>query len=93
MEGLLIGFAIYGCLNVHMDFRYREWFTPDGSWLKDAFDVESRYFFGNQMPFSVFTKEPVDGGSYFDHLDELQALGPALRAEKHVSAVPRIKTW
>ncbi|GMH38046.1 hypothetical protein BSKO_05930 [Bryopsis sp. KO-2023] len=93
IELMLVAAAIYGCTNVYMDFRYRDWFTPEGSWLKESFLVESKYYAGNQVSFSIYTKEPVDGVSYFDHQNELLALGEALRMEPHVAPIPRIETW
>ncbi|CAD7697418.1 unnamed protein product [Ostreobium quekettii] len=88
IEAVVVGIAIYGCTKVYMDFRYTAWFVPKDSWLNDAFAVEDKYFGGTKINFYVFTKEPLDGGTYFDHLDELEALGEAMRNSTDISDRP-----
>lgn len=51
LEALLIGGAAYGATQVYMDFQFNDYFTPDGSWLKSAFNVQDKYFAGDQVPF------------------------------------------
>jgi len=89
-ECILLGFAIYGCTKVSMNFNYTDWFTPDDSPLKTAFELEDRYFYGDQLFYSVYTKEAA-GGDYFFHQDELVNLRVALEADPFI--VPPVRTW
>ena len=90
IECLLVLFSIYGCTKVKMDFNYIDMFTPDGSPLKAAFDLESEYFYGDQVFFSVFTKEATEG-DYFYHQHELVALESAIESNPYV--VPPVHSW
>lgn len=76
-----------------MDFRFREWFVPDGSYLKNAFKVEKQYFTGDQQPFSVYTKPPTDGQDFFFHQDEYVALLEAIQNDDYVSGLPPVTSW
>jgi len=49
------------------DFRPREWFVPEGSWLLEAFRVEDRYFGGSQTQIDIYTKTAPPNESYFDY--------------------------
>ena len=73
-----------------MDFNYIDMFTPDESPLKMAFDLESEYFYGDQVFFSVFTKEATEG-DYFYHQHELVALKSAIDSNPYV--VPPVRSW
>ncbi|KAF5838333.1 hypothetical protein DUNSADRAFT_3004 [Dunaliella salina] len=48
IEAAGLACAIYGCTKVYQDFRPREWFLPEGSWLLEAFQIEDTYFGGSQ---------------------------------------------
>ena len=89
-ECILLGFAIYGCTKVKMNFNFIDMFTPDDSPLRTGFDLEERYFNGDQLYFQVYTKEPASG-DYFDHQDELVALKRALENDPYV--VPPVRSW
>ncbi|CAD7701856.1 unnamed protein product [Ostreobium quekettii] len=91
----LLAMAIYGSTKVFMDFQFRDWFTPDGSWLKDAFEVEDRYFSGDSTAFEVYTKEPpADRPSYYHFQDDLVRLVDELRAnDKFVTDNPPVSSW
>lgn len=60
------------------DFNFRELFVPEGNWLHEAFAVEDRYFGGEKVPISAFTRSTVDGRDYYHYQDQLQALSDAL---------------
>eukprot|EP00803_Ostreobium_quekettii_P005975 evm.model.scf_1009.2 EVM.evm.TU.scf_1009.2 scf_1009:10842-19479(+) len=87
-ELLIVGAAIYGCTKVYMDFQITTWFVPKGSWLNDAFAIEDKYFGGVKINFHVYTKEPEDGSNYFDHQDELEALGKAMAESPDIANRP-----
>lgn len=89
-ECVLLGFAIYGCTRVTMNFNYVDMFTPDDSPLKTAFDLEEQYFYGDQLFYSVYTREAAEG-DYFYHQDELVALQIAIETDPYV--VPPVRTW
>eukprot|EP00210_Caulerpa_lentillifera_P000448 g432.t1 len=92
IEIIGLSFAIYGCTNVYMDFRYKQWFAPKGSQLKDAFRIEEEYFNGDQNPFVIYTKDP-DDGSYFDYYSQMQDLFQGQKSNPFVSQTPMIKSW
>eukprot|EP00210_Caulerpa_lentillifera_P000460 g443.t1 len=89
IECVVLGFAIKGCTEVKMDFDYIGMFTPDDSPLKTGFELEEQYFFGEQVYFSVYTKEAKQ--DYFYHQDELMDLQDALNNDEYV--VPPVRTW
>ena len=89
-ECILPGFAIDGCAKVEVNFNRIDMFTPDDSPLKTGFDLEERYVNGEQLLFSVCTKEPADG-DYFYHQDELIALQKAVEEDPYV-VPPRRRT-
>lgn len=94
IELALLGLAIYGCTKVYMDFRYLAWFTPKDSWLHDSIQVEQKYFQGEQLGFSVYTKEPTDGRDYFYHQDELLELSSVVVNSPHISHDPvPVSSW
>lgn len=93
IELCLLAAAIYGCTRVKMDFRYRDWFVPEGSDLKTAINVDDNYFHGDQVPVTVFTKEPTDGVNFFFHLEEYERMIAALKEEEHVTDVPPVTSW
>ena len=86
----LLGWAIYGCTKVKMDFNYVDMFTPDDSPLRTAFDLEDQYYNGDQLLFSVYTKEAASG-DYFNHQDELERIRMGLDDDPYV--VGPIHTW
>ena len=86
----LLGWAIYGCTKVKMDFNYIDMFTPDDSPLKTAFDLEDQYYNGDQLFFSVYTKEAASG-DYFNHQDELEQLRTGLDNDPYI--VGPVHTW
>eukprot|EP01025_Chloroclados_australasicus_P031754 TRINITY_DN3212_c0_g2_i12.p1 TRINITY_DN3212_c0_g2~~TRINITY_DN3212_c0_g2_i12.p1 ORF type:complete len:838 (-),score=67.46 TRINITY_DN3212_c0_g2_i12:303-2816(-) len=86
--GLVVA-GIYGATRVRMDFQYREWFVPDGSWLKDAFNLEREYFDGNTVPFYVYTKQ----GDYFENRDQLKALAYQMGINEYVSNQLPVESW
>jgi len=88
-EALLLGAAVYGIMNVTMDFNFIDWITPEGSNLDIAFDLESEYFYGDQVFFSVYTKEAEE--DYFFHQDEMKALKIGLDNDPYVTAP--VRTW
>lgn len=90
IECIVLGFAIYGCTKVKMDFNYVDMFTPSDSPLATAFDLEDLYFNGDQVFFSVYTKEAA-GGDYFHSQDELALLRIALEDDSYVSG--SVRTW
>jgi len=90
IECVLIGFAVYGCTKVKMNFNWVDMFTPDDSPVKTGFEIEDKYFFGNQVFFGVYTKQAEDG-DYFYHQDELEALRAALDDDQYV--VAPVRTW
>lgn len=92
MELILIGFAIYGCTKVKMDFRFEEWFVPKGSFIAKAQRLEKVYFRGNQMPFHALTKG-VEPNDHFKHQDQLAQLASALRSNPYVAPYPEIYSW
>jgi hypothetical protein len=47
------------------DFRPREWFIPEGSWLLEAFQLEDKYFGGSQTQIDIYTKASAADESYF----------------------------
>ena len=55
--------------------------------------IEDEYFFGQQNGFSVFTKAPPQGSSYFDFQDDLLGLSAAVNDNKYVAPYPRAKNW
>ncbi len=75
------------------DFRPREWFIPDGSWLREAFRIEDRYFGGSQTRIDFYTKAPPPGESYFSLQDELAAIPPTLLDSPYMSAIPPFISW
>ncbi|GMH37982.1 hypothetical protein BSKO_05866 [Bryopsis sp. KO-2023] len=89
LEGVVLAGAIYGCLNVQMDFRFTEWFTPKDSWLHEGFDVEDRFFGGEQNRFTVYTKE----GSYFYNQQEMLDCVYGIQEDEFVSQIPRVRSW
>lgn len=93
IELCLVAAAIYGCMRVKMDFRLKEWFVPDDSYLKSSINLESNYFFGNQIPIVVYTKEPADGSNFFYHQDEYENLISAVKHEEYISDVPSVTCW
>lgn len=93
IEALLLAAAVYGCAKVKMDFRYRDWFVPNESYLKAAINVDDRYFYGDQVQIAVFTKEPTDGADLFSHLTEYENMISTLGQDKYVSDVPPVTTW
>ncbi|KXZ49350.1 hypothetical protein GPECTOR_22g944 [Gonium pectorale] len=93
LECVMLGFAIYGCTKVYMDFNFRELFVPEGNWLHEAFQVEDRYFGGEKVPVSAFTREPRDGRDYFYHQDQLQALSTQFAANPYITDVPAVTSW
>lgn len=80
--------AIYGCINIRVDFQFREWFAPKG-WLHDGFHVELEYFQGEQMLIDVFTKE----GSYLYNQREMLQCVEAIRESQFVADLPRARSW
>ncbi|GMH38064.1 hypothetical protein BSKO_05948 [Bryopsis sp. KO-2023] len=88
IELATLGLAIYGCTQVYTDFRYFEWFTPKGSSLERAVQIEDTYFQGEQFPFSIYTKEAVDGRDYFYHQEELSRLSAAVVNSPYISKEP-----
>ena len=92
MEFVLIGFSIYGCTQVKMDFRYEEWFIPDGSYLHQAFKIEQDYFNGNQFPFHAITQETTPDAHFYAQ-NQLQHFAQALRDDPHVASAPPIRCW
>lgn len=93
IEVILLAGAVYGCTKVKMDFRYREWFVPDGSYLKSAFRVDETYFFGDQVLVTVFTREPTDGLDFFSHLHEYENMVSDLKNSKYVADLPPVNSW
>eukprot|EP00983_Pelagomonas_calceolata_P093748 1157809-Pelagomonas_calceolata.AAC.14 len=75
------------------DFRPREWFLPEGSWLLEAFQLEDTYFGGGQTQIDIYTKEPPAGSSYFDLQDELAAIPGTLVASEYMAEVPPFISW
>ena len=86
----LLGWAIYGCTKVKMNFNYVDMFTPDDSPFKTAFNLENQYYNGDQFFFSVYTKEAASG-DYFNHQDELERLRMDLDDDPYV--VGPVHTW
>lgn len=93
IEVLALAAAIYGCTRVQMDFRYRDWFVPQKSYLKQAITLENKYFYGDQSPIAIFTKQPTDGLDFFFHQDEYENLISAVKNEEYVSEVPPVISW
>eukprot|EP01026_Neomeris_dumetosa_P062917 TRINITY_DN5965_c0_g1_i1.p1 TRINITY_DN5965_c0_g1~~TRINITY_DN5965_c0_g1_i1.p1 ORF type:complete len:894 (+),score=109.62 TRINITY_DN5965_c0_g1_i1:70-2751(+) len=90
LECGLVAWGIVGATNVYMDFQFRDWFVPDGNWLKDAFNVEDKYFSGDSTRFYVYTKE----GNYFQNQDQLTRLADALKNDtKYVTSLPPVDSW
>ncbi|GMH36708.1 hypothetical protein BSKO_04581 [Bryopsis sp. KO-2023] len=89
----VLAVAIYGCTQVIMDFQFRDWFTPDDSFLKDGFRVEDKYFSGDQQPFFIYTKEATDGRDFFFHQDDYVALVEGIRETEFVAEIPRVTSW
>ncbi|KAG2500556.1 hypothetical protein HYH03_001327 [Edaphochlamys debaryana] len=93
LEAVFLGFAIYGCTKVYMDFNFRELFVPEGNWLHSAFAVEDRYFGGEKVPVAAYTRNTTDGRSYFYYQDQLAALSVDLLANPYITDSPRINSW
>ncbi|GMH38211.1 hypothetical protein BSKO_06095 [Bryopsis sp. KO-2023] len=93
IEIALLGLAVQGCSKVYMDFQYRDWFTPEGSWLHSAFEIEDKFFHGEQNPFGIFTREPADGKPYFEHQDALIKLAQEIRNDPYVAPLPDVVSW
>jgi len=93
IEAAGLACAIYGCTKVYQDFRPREWFLPEGSWLLEAFQLEDTYFGGGQTQIDIYTKEPPAGSSYFDLQDELAAIPGTLVASEYMAEVPPFISW
>lgn len=93
IELCVLAAAIYGCTRVKMDFRYRDWFVPDNSYLKTTITLENKYFFGDQNPIVIFTRQPTDGMDFFFHQDEYENLISAVQNEEYVSKVPPVVSW
>lgn len=93
IEAVVLGAAIYGCTQVIMDFQFRDWFTPDSSFLKDGFKVEEQYFSGDQQPFFIYTKEASDGRDFFFHQDDYVDLIDGIRNAEFVARVPPVTSW
>ena len=91
-EVVLLGFCVYGCTQVKMDFRYEEWFIPKHSYLHQAFAIEQDYFIGNQVPFHAITRE-VHPNAHFDAQRELGQFADTLRNDPHVASTPPIYCW
>lgn len=93
LEMAALAFAIYGCTRVEMDIRFRDWFVPDSSYLKTAVHIENDFFLGDQQPFSVYTREPVDGQDFFNHQEAYLELIADLRKDSYVASIPPVVTW
>lgn len=89
----MLAAALYGCTKVKMDFRYREWFVPKDSYLSESLLVDELYFLGPQDPFSVITKEAVDGRDFFFLQNEYLYLVDAVRNADYVAEMPPVITW
>eukprot|EP01025_Chloroclados_australasicus_P040915 TRINITY_DN4307_c0_g1_i2.p1 TRINITY_DN4307_c0_g1~~TRINITY_DN4307_c0_g1_i2.p1 ORF type:complete len:662 (-),score=78.23 TRINITY_DN4307_c0_g1_i2:28-2013(-) len=85
----LLTWGIIGATRVYMDFRFRDWFVPDGSWLKDSFKVEDRFFNGDSSPFYIYTKK----GDYYENQIELENLVYAFGNDSYVTRNPPIDSW
>ncbi|GLC70304.1 hypothetical protein PLESTF_000957100 [Pleodorina starrii] len=93
LECIMLGFAIYGCTQVYMDFNFRELFVPKGNWLHKAFQVEDRHFGGEKVPVAAYTRGTVDGRDYFHYQDQLAALSEAFKNDKYITSVPPVSSW
>lgn len=89
IEALLLAGGIYGSTRATTDFRYREWFTPRNSWLRDGFQLEHKYFSGNQARLSLYTT----GGSHFYNQREMLQCISQFEKSPYVSSVPRLTSW
>ncbi|GIL56519.1 hypothetical protein Vafri_11858 [Volvox africanus] len=93
LECVMLGFAIYGCTKVYMDFNFRELFVPQGNWLHKAFQVEDRYFGGEKVPVAVYTRTTRDGRDYFYYQDQLLRISEAFKNNKYIANVPAVSNW
>ncbi|GLI67802.1 hypothetical protein VaNZ11_012090 [Volvox africanus] len=93
LECVMLGFAIYGCTKVYMDFNFRELFVPHGNWLHKAFQVEDQYFGGEKVPVAVYTRATRDGRDYFYYQDQLLQISEAFKTNKYITNVPAVSSW
>ncbi|GIL93418.1 hypothetical protein Vretimale_6063 [Volvox reticuliferus] len=93
LECVMLGFAIYGCTKVYMDFNFRELFVPQSNWLHKAFQVEDKYFGGEKVPVAVYTRATRDGRDYFYYQDQLLRVSEAFKNDKYITNVPAVSSW
>lgn len=88
IEVIALVAAVYGCMHVSVDWQFREWFAPKGP-LHDGFNIEVKYFQGEQMMLNVYTKE----GSYFYNQREMLDCVEGFRESDLISSVPQVRSW
>lgn len=81
--------AVYGCSKATVDFQYKQWFTPPGSWIRDGFHIENKFFFGNQDHVALYTRE----GSYFDNQENMFDCVNDIQSSPHLSEFPPSRSW
>lgn len=88
LEVLVLGAAMYGCVHVTEDLRYREWFTR-GSEIQYGFELEAKHLHGEQVQMHIFTKD----GSYFYNQEELLNCVEAVKTSGLIADVPEFHSW
>lgn len=89
IEAVLLAGGIYGCTKATTDFKYREWFTPKNSWLRDGFQLEHELFSGNQAIVYVYTT----GGSHYYNQNQMLKCVSEFENSPYMSSTPRLNSW
>lgn len=89
IEAMLLTGGIYGCTKASVDFQYREWFTPKNSWIRDGFELEYKYFSGNQAVILLYTI----GGSHFYNQEKMLNCISEIENSPHMAPTPRLNSW
>eukprot|EP00803_Ostreobium_quekettii_P005785 evm.model.scf_971.2 EVM.evm.TU.scf_971.2 scf_971:22748-36081(-) len=93
VEMLMLAAGIFGARHTHTDFQFKDWFTPQGSRMQKAFQIQDDHFGGDQNPFSIYTKGAPAGSTYFDFQDQFVAVMDATRNNEFVAEKPRVFGW
>lgn len=89
IEIMLLVASVYGCTQITMDFRYREWFPPKTSWLHDGYRLEHEHFFGEQDLVKVYTTE----GSHFYNQEQMMDCVFDFEQSPYISPLPESRSW
>lgn len=81
--------AIYGCTQATVDFQYKQWFTSPDSWIRDGFNIENKFFFGNQDHVTLYTRF----GDYFDNQENMLRCVQDIQSSPYLSKLPPSRSW